>query len=228
MLAQGYTKVGPGQIIDVQVVPANQGITGVVVNLTGTGTTAPTFVTAYPADAPSLPNASNLNLVAGQTRPNLVMLRVSPQGRIKLFNAVGSVDLIVDLMATFTAGTMDELPTGRVVALDAPLRIVDTRGTSPLAGPGTRVQAVPALPTGGVSGSIAGLVMNVTATRATAGTFLTVYPPPTVTGTSNLNLVPGEDVPNLVVTGVAGGQVGVYNAAGLVDYIFDVTAVVLG
>ena len=209
-----------------QVVPANQGITGVVVNLTGTGTTAPTFVTAYPADA-SLPNASNLNLVAGQTRPNLVMLRVSPQGRVKLFNSVGSVDLIVDLMATFTAGTMDELAKGRVVALDAPLRIVDTRAAAPVA-PGTRQFAVPPLPTGGVAGTVAGLVANVTATRATAGTFLTVYPPPDVPATSNLNLGPGEDVPNLAVTGVTGGQVGVFNSAGTVDVIVDVTAVVLG
>lgn len=226
-LAQGYAKVGPGQTIDVQVAPANQGITGVVVNLTGTGTTATTFVTAYPANVPR-PDASNLNLVAGQTRPNLVMLGVSPQGRIKLFNAFGNVDLIVDLVATFTQGSLDEVPKGRLVALDGPLRIVDTRGTSPLTGPASRVQAVPALSTGGVSGAVAGLVMNVTATRATAGTFLTVYPPPTVPGTSNLNVVPGEDVPNLAVTGLAAGQVGVFNAAGSVDYIFDVTAVVIG
>ena len=35
-------------------------------------------------------------------------------------------------------------------------------------------------------------------------------------------------MPNLAVTGVAGGQVGVFNAVGAVDYIFDVTAVVIG
>ena len=53
---------------------------------------------------------------------------------------------------------------------------------SPLVGPGTRRHAVPPLSTGGVAGTVAGLVMNVTATRATAGTFLTVYPPPDVPG----------------------------------------------
>ena len=78
-----------------------------------------------------------MNLVAGQTRPNLVMLGVSPQGRIKLYNAAGSVDLIVDLVATFTQGTLDEVPKGRLVPLDSPLRIVDTRATAPLVGPGT-------------------------------------------------------------------------------------------
>jgi hypothetical protein len=45
--------------------------TAAVLNVTATRGTAPTYITAFPAGS-SLPNASNLNLGAGETRPNLV------------------------------------------------------------------------------------------------------------------------------------------------------------
>ncbi len=43
--------VGRGQAIEVQVVPAGQGYTGVVLNLTGTEPTSSTYVTAFPGHA---------------------------------------------------------------------------------------------------------------------------------------------------------------------------------
>ncbi len=61
-----FGKVGQQQEITLKVAPA--GTTGVVLNLTGTEPTNHTFITAWPADQPR-PNASNLNLTPGQTRP---------------------------------------------------------------------------------------------------------------------------------------------------------------
>ena len=81
--------VGAGEAIEVQVLPANQGYTGVVMNLTGVSPTASTFVTAYPGNVASPPRASNLNLKPGDVRPNLVMVGVSPQGTVKLYNLTG-------------------------------------------------------------------------------------------------------------------------------------------
>jgi hypothetical protein len=53
----------------------------------------------------------------------------------------------------------------------------------------------------GASGATA-VGINVTATDATAPSFLTVYPAaPTRPTASNLNFDPGEDVPNLVIVG---------------------------
>jgi len=76
-------------------VPA--GATAAVLNLTGTGTTTATDVRAFPAGAPAVPTVSNLNLDTGVTRANLVIVRVGNDGRVRVRNARGAVDLIGDL-----------------------------------------------------------------------------------------------------------------------------------
>jgi hypothetical protein len=230
-LSQGYTKVGAGQTIDIAVVPPGTNVTGVVLNLTGTEPTRSTFVTAFPANQ-SLPLASSLNLTPGLTRPNLVMVGVSPQGRVKLYNLDGAVHLVVDLVGTFTrtgSAQVDNVPTGRVIPLDLPVRMIDTRlAGGKLAGPGTRLHTVPAFPVS-VAGDMAGVVMNVTATEATSPTYLTVFPPDAPQPlASNLNVLPGQNVPNLAVSRLtAADQLAVFNQSGAVHYIADVTAVVL-
>lgn len=76
-------------------VPA--GATAAVLNLTGTGPTTATDVRAYPAGAAAVPTVSNLNLTTGVTRANLVVVRIGTDGRIRVRNAGGAVDLIGDL-----------------------------------------------------------------------------------------------------------------------------------
>jgi hypothetical protein len=226
--------VGPGKSIELQVAPASSGVAGVVLNLTGVAPTATTFVTAYPADE-NRPVASNLNLVPGQIRPNLVMVRVPTSGpgagRIKLFNAAGSTDIVVDVIGTFTRRTsFDSDPSGRLLPLDRPVRLIDTRVTGrPLLGPGSVVydlrvvdEATPA--------RVGGLVANATATRATQNTFLTFFPggqPRPLA--SNLNVRAGEDVPNAVLAALSSVDgLGIYNHSGSVDFVVDVAALVLG
>jgi hypothetical protein len=78
---------------------------------------------------------------------------------------------------------------------------------------------------GGVpSTGVSAVVLNVTITDPSAGSYLTVYPSGSAVPTaSNLNFSPGQTVPNLVVVKVgSGGMVNVYNAAGATDVIFDV------
>jgi len=71
---------------------------------------------------------------------------------------------------------------------------------------------------------VGAVVLNVTATEASAETYLTVWP----TGeprpaTSNLNIAPGTTVPNLVVARVGvDGTVSILNAAGSVHVVVDV------
>jgi hypothetical protein len=78
---------------------------------------------------------------------------------------------------------------------------------------------------GGVPATgVAAVVVNVTVTEPTVGSFLTVWP----TGTSrpvvsNLNYEPGQTVPNLVTVKVgAGGKVSVYNNLGATHVVMDV------
>jgi hypothetical protein len=73
----------------------------VVMNVTVTDTKANGFITAYP-ESSTLPNASNLNFLKGQTVPNLVMVATDGQIPVALHNSsTGSVDLIADLFGYF-------------------------------------------------------------------------------------------------------------------------------
>jgi hypothetical protein len=91
--------VGGGQTIDVQMagvgpVPANA--VGVVLNVTGTGATAPTWVAAWPSGS-ERPNASVLNLQPGVDAPNAVTALLGPNGKLSLYNDTGSTHLIADV-----------------------------------------------------------------------------------------------------------------------------------
>jgi hypothetical protein len=82
-------------------VPAS-GATAVVFNTTVTNTTASSFLTVYPN---ARPVASDLNWVAGQTIPNLVVATLSSTGSVSFYNLTGSTDLVVDLFGYFGSPT---------------------------------------------------------------------------------------------------------------------------
>jgi hypothetical protein len=79
---------------------------------------------------------------------------------------------------------------------------------------------VPGLPTA------KGVVMNVTVTDTTAGSYLTVYPNDAASRptASDLNWVSGLTVPNLVVVklSLVDGKVAIFNAQGCEDVLADV------
>ncbi|MGW0422765.1 PKD domain-containing protein [Streptomyces sp. NPDC003015] len=90
--------LGPNGSLTVKVagvdgVPADA--SAVLVNLTGVAPTTATHLTAY-GDG-SLPNASNENLAAGETRPVLAVLPVGADGCIRVHNAQGTVNVVADL-----------------------------------------------------------------------------------------------------------------------------------
>jgi hypothetical protein len=71
----------------------------VVVNVTAIAPSQPSDVTVYQSGAP-LPLASNLHVTPGDVRPNLVMAKVGTGGRISLANAFGTIDLVVEDVAS--------------------------------------------------------------------------------------------------------------------------------
>jgi hypothetical protein len=110
-----------------------------------------------------------------------------------------------------------------------PARILDTRfGPSPLPvgtplAPGQTIE-VQVLGEGGVLLDATAVALNVTATEATAASYLTVFPagtePPLA---SNLNFGPGDTIPNAVVAKIgANGKVAIRNNAGSVHVVADV------
>lgn len=75
------------------------GATGVVLDVTVTGPTAAGFITVWPGGA--TPAVSDLNFVAGQTVPNLVVVKLSSAGYVDLYNNAGTCDIVVDVFGYY-------------------------------------------------------------------------------------------------------------------------------
>jgi alpha-tubulin suppressor-like RCC1 family protein len=207
-------------------VPAS-GVSAVVLNVTVKAPTKAGFLSVY-RDGDELPPTSNLNFVAGQTVPNLVIVAVGSNGKVALYNSSSrSVELVADVSGYYladgpsVAGTFGSL---------APSRLLDTRiglgaATAKVAPGGTmhlQVSGRGGVPASGVSA----VVLNVTVTEPAMAGFLSVYRDGDArSGTPNLNFVAHQTVPNLVLAPVgANGKVDLYNGSrGAVHLVADVS-----
>ena len=230
----GSTKLGPNTTVTLQVannggVPAT-GASAVTVNVTITNATSGSYLTVYPSDASSRPLASNLNFSGGQTIPNRVVVKLSASGAVSIYNAFGTVDVIVDVGGWFTDG-ISKTTGGKFSGL-APARIMDTRagaGGYSLALGADKTYVLVVAGQGGVPGMDSpvppgAVVVNITVTNTTSGGYLSVYPSdaqkPLV---SDLNWTAGTTIPNLVVVKLSpDGTINIYNPSGNADVIADV------
>jgi hypothetical protein len=78
-----------------------QGISAVVFNVTVTNPTMASYVTLWP-DGPPRPPISDLNFTAGETVPNLVVVKLGSDGAVQVFNAAGSTDVVVDVSGWYS------------------------------------------------------------------------------------------------------------------------------
>lgn len=197
----------------------------VALNVTVTNPTAPSFLTVWPTGA-AMPTAANLNYVAGQSVPNMVMAKVGTDGQISMFNFSGTADVVVDVLGWFP-------PTGSFTGL-TPARLMDTRSgystidaQSVAAGPigaGATSELI-VVGRGGVpSAGVGAVALNVTVTNPTAPSFLTVFPAGSPRPTAaNLNYVARQTVPNMVIVKVGNaGKISLFNFGGSADVIVDV------
>jgi hypothetical protein len=96
--------VRAGQTLSVQVagvdgVPANA--TAVAFNVTGVNATTPTYVTVWP-DGANRPVTSTLNLSNGNAVPNFDVVSIAVDGKVDLYNAAGSVNLLADIAGYYS------------------------------------------------------------------------------------------------------------------------------
>jgi len=220
------------------------GATAAVLNVTATGSAGSGNATVYP-DGGSMPLASNLNWVKGQTTPNLVVVPLKSDGAADITNlSTGTVQFIADLEGYFTTASSVGGVTSSGYTPISPIRALDTRSGGNGVAKGKLVeQKSLSLQVGGAtitSGSssqaippgITGVAMNVTVTNATGGGYLAVYPNQTAAGgtvgtpnVSNLNFSVGQTVPNMVMVPVGkDGKVDFFNGAvsGSTDVIADI------
>jgi hypothetical protein len=130
--------------------------------------------------------------------------------------------VVADLFGYYTTGS------GSLYQPVSPTRVLDTRVPTgvPTAAPigpnaaiGLQLAGTNGIPATGVTA----VVLNVTATDATQGSFLSVYPDGTARpASSNVNFLAGQTIPNLVTVPVgSNGKVDIYNRNGSVDVVAD-------
>lgn len=215
-------------------------VLAVAVSITVVSPTSIGYLSAYPTGSPG--TSSLLNFAAGQTIPNLAIVRGGTDGKLTIAingSQVGRANVLVDVLgwfstSTYNAGTPGDLADdrgARMIVIN-PTRIVDTRngGVSPNPlGPNSQ-RTVPfwgataEIPN---NSSVVGALVNLTAVEPTANTFMAVVPdlPAGVPPTSNLNISAGRVQANLVMVPVgADGAIHIYNSAGNTNFIVDVMA----
>ena len=236
------------------IVPDDPAVVGVVLNVTAVQPSARTYVSVVPElAAGAIPATSNLNVLPGAVKANLVIVPVGADGRVRLYNNAGRTNLVVDVMGYLLDGADVDTRRGRVVPLATPFRVFDTRsagfGSVPL-GPSfaedwSFADFAGSVAIGGVSvGPQMGLIGNLTNAelrRQYPGwpvnrSYLTVWPTPASSGprptVSVLNSVENSPNPNpvpnmaLIKYGVD-QQVRFFNYQGYAHYLLDVSAVVL-
>jgi hypothetical protein len=225
----GYTgeRPGPGAVVDLQIagvgpVPA-KGVSAVVLNLVATEAAGPGFVTVWPSGTPR-PLASAVNVVsAGSTASNQVTVPLGADGDVSIFTQSGS-HLVADVAGYYVAG--------KGFKALMPTRILDTRGGSqrmaysggkPIGG---QIISLPVLGRAGVPASgVAYVILNLTATDATAPGYVTAWPGGTQRPLSSvLNLsATGQTRANAVFAPVgADGTIALFSQSGT-DLVVDVT-----
>lgn len=202
-----------------------------VLNVTGVWPSHFTFLTVYPGGT-TRPLASSLNVPAASNVPNLVFAKIGAGGLVTVYNDLGSLDVVVDLVGYLPRGA-------NFRPLDKPFRLTDTRAGQPTddgvdAGSGalgvaqvhkTQVtgRAVPV-----IEPEANAVAINLTGVAPSAFTFLAAYPTGTVRPTvSTLNLPVGAVRPNAAVVPLGGGAINTYNEAGKTHVIVDAAARVL-
>ncbi len=192
------------------------GVSAVVINLTGTGTSNPGFVTAYPTGN-SRPLASNLNLTTGQTAANQVIVPVGSGGQVTFFHSGGG-HLLADVTGYFTDGSAANDDSGLFVPV-SPNRLADTRLPQPPSGKvggGTSADVSVASIGGAPTNGIIAAALNVTATQSNAGGFITGWPAGQarpLASTLNLNAA-NETRANAATLPLGGGDVSLFSSSG--------------
>jgi Tol biopolymer transport system component len=162
------------------------GAKAAVLNVTIVGPEAAGYATVWPCDEPR-PNTSNLNFLAGQTVPNVVIMKPSAANTLCVYTDA-SADVLVDVSGYLSASNS--------FVGQNPSRLLDTRDVNPA--PGLGVGGVATV--GPFPAEADSVVLNVTATNAAAAGFVTAWPcDQPQPNASSVNFVPRTAVPNQVI-----------------------------
>jgi beta-lactamase class A len=216
------TKVKADESIDLEVRDPSVGdreLTAVALNITVTDSEATGFITAF-ADGTELPLASNLNQRPGRVTPNLAVVPVGANGKVRIYSST-TAHVIVDILGRWYAA--DDVATAGRFQQVVPSRVFDSRQGRAVAANG--VVTVPIKGAAGVPRSgVSAVAVNVTVTNATDDGYWTVWP----TGTkrpeaSNINTHRGDTIANTTLVPIGrDGSISIFGTGGghvLVDVL---------
>jgi len=164
----------------------SSGVSAVVLNITSTNATLPTYMEVWQGGTRPSP-ASTLDVPAAAVNVGaMVQSGVDASGNVSVYNNAGSTDVIVDVEGYYLSSSSD--PSNFYVPV-GPERIVDTRSglntggkTTPLSAGGTL--SVPIRGVVGISGtslvpnsqSVTAVMLSVSAVTPTANGYLSAFP----------------------------------------------------
>ncbi len=189
----------------------------VALNITASGSTATTYVQAWPAGQ-AQPSSSVLNSDPSRSASAAgVMIGIGGEGKVSLYNNAGSTHLIVDVAGYYTTGAGAAFG-----ALPAAFRAYDTRTSGGRMVNGER-RTVTVAGQGGVPSGATAVVLNVTSVVSAGNGYVSVVPSGAAAGaTSSVNHLPGQDVANRTTVSLSGGKVDVLLAGASADVVLDV------
>lgn len=229
-LKGGYTPITPARVIDTRTDPAGclpdggrtiqmtgangvpAGAVAVALNVTAVGATAPGWITVWPEG--TKPLTSNLNYTAGSATPNMVLAKLSADGKLKIAGQGGCPNGIIDVVGWFRSLDPGTTPDASGFKSLPPKRIMDTRLANDglesgvaIAPTGCATPTAKSLDVTNVGGvpadGVKAVALNVTASGATGPAWLTVFPGDTTApSSSNVNFSANEAVPNMVIVKV--------------------------
>ncbi|MCU0261751.1 MAG: hypothetical protein MUE78_12090, partial [Ilumatobacteraceae bacterium] len=194
----------------------------VSLTVTTTRSTAPGFVTVWPAGTPR-PTVSNVNHGTREDRANGAIVALGVEGAVDVYGSVPT-DVVLDVTGWFIP-TSEPATAGRMVPL-TPTRIYDSRSAAgPLPRGGSITLPLPA----GVPADATALALNLTTTAPNQPGFFTVHPagtPRPLASTLNTDR-PGQTRAAGSIVPVSPAGVTIY-ADGGGHVIVDVTGYVTG
>jgi hypothetical protein len=199
--------LGTASRVDVKVagvsgIPADA--KAVALTVTSVNSSTITHVRAWPAGQ-ARPNASVLNSDPGRTTAGSLVVGVGGEGKVSLYNNLGSTHLLVDVTGYYTTAS----GTG-YQPLTTASRVLDTRQSGGAVQPRTR-RAVQVAGVGGVPGDATAVAVNVVSVRPGGYGYVAVLPGGGAAGTtSTVNNQPGRDTANRAVVTLSGGKLDVY------------------
>jgi N-acetylmuramoyl-L-alanine amidase-like protein len=192
------------------------GAAAVALNITAVNASAKTFLSVWPAGQ-SMPASSVLNTDPSRTVATHVVVGVGGEGKVSIYNNLGSVHLAVDVSGYYVASGGS-----RFAALTTPTRLLDTRlSGGPLSSGGSRTIQV-----GGVAGiptDATAAVVNVTSVGAQGPGYLFAVPSGTANpNASTVNHQVHGDATNRATVALVNGRMDVRLVGGSADAVVDV------